>query len=721
MLALMVYPANAHGYIVRSIPEDRATLERPPTRVQYWFSEALEPAFSEITLLNAEGNEVAVGGVDEEDNSLMVLRPPADLPDGAYVVSLRPAFASDGHVVAETRVFFVGTSVAGVTGSAASDAAVPLEIVWRGLLLTSTSLLLGVTSLYNLVLRPAWGSKRHTAGFLPPRVMTQLTIMTWIALIIALAGNTLALLQNTMVLFDQPLGAVLRTGTWNTTRVGSQFGGVWTARTLLLIVFGGLLTLATIWRRDKPRTIAPTWNALMWGAALITATFAVSSHAAGALVMPWVAVLMHWLHMTAVGVWTGGLAALVLILPVALRPYTREDARLALLAALRRFSRFAAVALALTVTTGIYNSLNWLYAPAELTQTTYGIALVYKVLLFVGLVGVAGIQHIAANPERYARLNALTDRIGSRPTLSLEMGFAAAVLIAAGAVSATPPPTPSFITNDTPPPRASQSIDDISVDMTISPGGLGVNTYDTRIRTAGDDTVEGATVFVQFVRPDEDRRGIWHVAEPIDDGLYVAAGDELDEVGRWLALVDVVGEDTSTRLAFEWDISDDASVIQSIPPRIQHWAALSAVMIALGWAVTPAYRTFMERMRFDALTGTVVIIAIAVTGVLTAVGFEYIARLQAQSAALMNPPPENVNPVLPDATSLQIGAASFSDLCTWDTTDRAFAALVERLPRTRDEELLEAVTEGFRGLPPCSATGEVNWHIVNYLRTLEAR
>jgi methionine-rich copper-binding protein CopC len=94
--------------VIRSIPQNRVVLERPPTRLQYRFSEALEPDFSAITLRNQAGEVLAHGQVDADDNNLLSLRLPNDLPDGAYLVELRPAFASDGHVIVETRVFFVG-------------------------------------------------------------------------------------------------------------------------------------------------------------------------------------------------------------------------------------------------------------------------------------------------------------------------------------------------------------------------------------------------------------------------------------------------------------------------------------------------------------------------------------------------------------------------------------------------------------------------------------
>ncbi|MCL4256320.1 MAG: copper resistance protein CopC, partial [Anaerolineae bacterium] len=80
---------SAHGYLVRAIPENRAVLERAPTRVQYWFSEGLEAQFSTINIRDQVGTIIATGGLSETDNTLLTARLPNDLPNGAYVVELR--------------------------------------------------------------------------------------------------------------------------------------------------------------------------------------------------------------------------------------------------------------------------------------------------------------------------------------------------------------------------------------------------------------------------------------------------------------------------------------------------------------------------------------------------------------------------------------------------------------------------------------------------------
>src|SRR5215813_10598212 len=94
LLLLGISPVLAHGYILRAIPDDRAVLDYPPARIQYWFSEPLEKQFSDLTVRDQVGNVIATGGVSDTDNSLIMATLPRGLKDGAYVVDMRLAFAS---------------------------------------------------------------------------------------------------------------------------------------------------------------------------------------------------------------------------------------------------------------------------------------------------------------------------------------------------------------------------------------------------------------------------------------------------------------------------------------------------------------------------------------------------------------------------------------------------------------------------------------------------
>ncbi|MCA9912534.1 MAG: CopD family protein, partial [Anaerolineae bacterium] len=554
---LIAQPTAAHGYVIRSIPEDRATLERSPARLQYWFSEALEPDFSSIHLRDQEGNVLASGGVSEEDNSLLVLRLPDALPDGAYVVELRPAFASDGHVLVETRVFFIGEEVGGVEGQAADDTARPLEVVWKTLLFSATYLLFGTAVLYSNVLVPVWGSEKYPRGLLPPRVMRRLTLLMWGALLVAAYANVMALLQQRTIFFGVSLDLALEGGLWEVVRIGSRFGDVWNFRMLGLLIVGILLGAAQYFGGQYPRTVRSFWVATTWLVGLLLGAQAINSHAAGSLIMPWVAMAIHWLHVTAVAFWIGGIAALALVLPVALAPYDDSARWEALRPLMRRFSRYVTGALLVVITSGIYSASNWFFSPADFA-TTYGTALATKLAMIALLLAVAVLHHVALRPQLLGRfpfkgLANWAKRFGL--SLRVETAFAVVTITLAALLSATPIPEPEFLQREVQTPNATKTIEDTTVQVAITPGGTGINTMDIVVNQDGE-SADDLTVEVQFVAPELGERSRWELAEPAENGLYVLATDRIDKLGHWWTLIDLTDSAGSrTRAAFEWNIS----------------------------------------------------------------------------------------------------------------------------------------------------------------------
>src|SRR5260221_13148081 len=166
VIALGQQPSQAHGYIIRAIPANQAVLTHSPTRIQIWFTEALEPKFSTLTLSNEKGEAIplAESGLAPTNADQLTARLASPLPDGAYVVTIRAAFASDGHVVTDTLVFWVGARTSTLAGSGPSqDAqdALPLEVVWRSMTLVGLVTLFGTRLLYQVVLLPGWGNPAY--------------------------------------------------------------------------------------------------------------------------------------------------------------------------------------------------------------------------------------------------------------------------------------------------------------------------------------------------------------------------------------------------------------------------------------------------------------------------------------------------------------------------------------------------------------------------------
>jgi len=103
----MLWPAAAlaHAVLVKSVPTQRAALVEPPPRVELYFNERLEPAYSKASVTNEAGTQVDLRdvAVSAEDPRRLSLSLPALAP-GRYTVSFR-VLSVDGHVV-ESRLTF---------------------------------------------------------------------------------------------------------------------------------------------------------------------------------------------------------------------------------------------------------------------------------------------------------------------------------------------------------------------------------------------------------------------------------------------------------------------------------------------------------------------------------------------------------------------------------------------------------------------------------------
>ncbi|MCS6836234.1 MAG: CopD family protein [Anaerolineae bacterium] len=727
LLALLSWPVAAHGYIVRSIPENRSVLQRSPTRLQYWFSEDLEARFSALNLRDQDGNIIASGGVDADNAARMSLQlPPGALSDGAYLVELRAAFASDGHAVVQTQVFFVGQRVEGVQAQDASDQAQPLEVVWKVLLLSGTYLLFGAFMLYTYVLIPAWGSARHPQGLLPPRVMARLNVVVGLGLTSALLGQALSLLQQTMVFFDVSAERAIFGGLWQIVRGGSRFGDVWTLRLiglgLVLLSFGASLA----YREKMPRIVQSAWTANTWTMALVLGASAVSSHAAGALVMPWVAIAMHWFHALAVAFWIGGLAVLTLILPPALAPYEGEARRAALSAVMRRYSVLVYGAALATIASGAYNAANWFYSPQDLVSS-YGGALALKLLMVAGLLLVAALHHLALHPDgALARslkpLRPLAGRAASfGATLRLEAVLGLGTLALASLLSATPIPQPAFLQDEPPAPSASATIQTANglweVSAQLIPGAPGVNTLDVVVKGA---TSFAGPVLAQWDHPTTGARSPWQSADAVEDGLFVASTAAINAEGEWLALIDLGEGLDAPRAALRFSVRQDAAVLRSLPPSL--WNIVPAVLatLTLGLILRAPWQALYRRLSLGPQTLLMALGMTVISAGAIAASIWWVAEQSRQADLLLAMPPTIVNPSLPDQDSLTRGKALYEQHCiAWQSvTD--FRALTGNAERLRDEDLFIATYEGWRRVPPCHGdlSAEQRWDIVNYFRRL---
>src|ERR671918_1578542 len=206
----------AHADLARSEPAANSVLDRPPERVVIWFTEPIEAGFSEIQVLNSQGERVDKGdsAVDTSSPTVMSVTLPS-LPNGTYTVAWRNLSTVDGHTVRGAFVFSVGESIS--TAPPAEEAVEepliqsPLEPVFRWLALRRALPIEGGFALELLVTRPALMRSRSNQSLriLEERLSSRTLRLLWTAMGVLLLASLGQLIVQVSVVLDTPLHRVL--------------------------------------------------------------------------------------------------------------------------------------------------------------------------------------------------------------------------------------------------------------------------------------------------------------------------------------------------------------------------------------------------------------------------------------------------------------------------------------------------------------------------------
>ncbi|HZA24918.1 MAG TPA: copper resistance CopC family protein, partial [Dehalococcoidia bacterium] len=221
----------AHANLVRSEPAANSVLDRPPDRVVIWFTEPIEAGFSEIQVLNSQGERVDKGdsAVDTSSPTVMSVTLPS-LPNGTYTIAWRNLSSVDGHTVRGAFVFSVGEPI---SAAPPAEEAVeepllqsPLEPVFRWLVLLSALTIVGGLGLELLVTRPALMRSRSNQSLriLGGRLASRTLRLLWTAMGVLLLASLGQLIVQASVVHGIPLHQTLG-GPLVSILTDTQWGG----------------------------------------------------------------------------------------------------------------------------------------------------------------------------------------------------------------------------------------------------------------------------------------------------------------------------------------------------------------------------------------------------------------------------------------------------------------------------------------------------------------
>ncbi|MBK5288149.1 MAG: copper resistance protein CopC [Acidimicrobiia bacterium] len=451
-LLLLGSPASAHADLTSSSPVPGATLQSSPKAVTLSFTEAVSVRRDAIRVLDSGRNELAVGAPTHPGGRDATVR--SSLPrlkDGLYVVVWH-ATSADAHPVSGSFTFSVGA--ANVSGAAADRLAKDALATETGD--RSVGIAYGVSrfgvfvGLASLLGAGTFVVLLWPAGRQHRRVRSLLTA----SLVVTAASTVLGFLLEGPYTSAGTLGDIFGSGqvsaVWDT-----RFGKVWIARLILLVVAGWLVRGMV--RRSGP---LPAWwlsTAAATGV-LLAATPGLSGHGSTGR---WVvlALTADVSHVTAMAVWLGGLATLVM---------ARSDGD-AYPRVAARFSGVAFGAVVVLVVTGSFQAIRQLETISALWDSDYGRILLIKLIAFATLLGIAAWSRRLVHGRGQAVGAADTESAPTRPLVRLQRSVRAELVVGAAVLALT-----SMLVNTAPPKVTSAAV---PLEAQLDGGRVRFNTF----------------------------------------------------------------------------------------------------------------------------------------------------------------------------------------------------------------------------------------------------
>lgn len=478
-LVALAAPALAHADLMSAEPQPNTELDEAPTELELDFSEPLEEDYTEVQVLDGNGTDHVERFhiPDEHRDHLQAELAPLD--GGVYTVQWQALSSADGHTTSGSYLLAVNASLTdaddGTPGQAPGPdtggseeqgtqvgEGGPGEALLRALGFLGASLAAGVP-LFSLLARgvgvPAevsrrwWGTAVAGAGIATAAVL---------GVAAALAAR-----------IELPLSTALATTPGENLLIRA---GLFAAALLLLLA-------GARWRESEHGAAFAASGALAALAGLLVTSL--GSHAAADGVGTGLAITVDWVHQAAVAFWVSGVACLA----IAGLSRTPVDAAAGLI---RRFSPLAVASVMLIVLTGTLATVDRLTSVDDLVSSLYGFALSAKILLLVPLLALGAYHRYRLLPQLETPGHASAEVGRLRRSAFVELGIMVVVLLAAGAMTTTSPPTP--LEERTP----YASFDDAM--GTDTPGPFAPVLADSELATLTED--EAANVTIKLLEPD---------------------------------------------------------------------------------------------------------------------------------------------------------------------------------------------------------------------------
>ena len=454
--------ASAHANLARSDPAAGALLAAPPSVVTMTFTQPIDPALSIVHVLDRAGTAIETGPATVGANAKVLQVPlPSGLGDGVFTVNWRVVSSTDGHVTAGAFAFGVGVAPGSIHPAPAGTPATPPP---------SPASVIGKVGLY--------------AGLAILFAAAIVGLVAWKGVVpahrpVAIVGACAASLGAVTMLLAERSTIGVSLGSLLGSRTGHDY--VWL---LVAVALAAGTSLVAAGSRSK------TWLVIA-GVAVSFAMLvrAIGGHAAETPDSV-LEVTLQWVHFMAVSAWMGGVTLVLVSLRGTPDPFPLDE--------VRRYSRLAGYALAITLVTGVLRATSELGGISALLhpfESSYHTTLTIKVLFVLGLIALGALNRYRSLPRLPERPQML------RSVVTAETVGAVVVLSLTGILTGLPPQPAT--TAVAPVPHIVVTGSDFATTMNgrlvVSPGAAGPNRFDVTVSDFDDGTpVDASDVSLRF-------------------------------------------------------------------------------------------------------------------------------------------------------------------------------------------------------------------------------
>ena len=733
---MIATPAFGHANHERSIPAPNAELETAPSKVTIWFSETIEPNFSEITVLDNLGVSVDLNDsyVDSNDRTVMSVSL-SDIQDGTYTVVWKNLSTVDGHILRGAYIFAVGQPIANQAGVVTDEEPLiisPFDPILRWFLLLGGLLMLGV-GLFRLFIVSLRSNEKYQSSYVQnirSHYDSSEVLLSLAGAVIFIVASVAQLLAQTSILYEASVLHVIGTP-MVLFALETQWGNLWLWRVGLALVFVLTLYLHKITSKQSHGILRPVLLVvLVFCAAGSMLPLSLTSHGAAlrSLVIP--AVVTDYIHLLAASLWVGGLICLMFIVVSIVKFGDQAESRKYLAKLVSRFSLVAICSVLILIITGLFSAWAQITVVNAL-MTPYGFALLIKLALFAVLL-ILGSIHLIWLRKRIDSVRPVTRLI--KNILVIEVSVATILLLCVGFMTSLEPArqtasklglanNSNFTMNDL--------VDGSEIEFSVNPAVTGINDFAIKIT---DDKSGGtgpeATVDVSLVYANMDL-GTETLSASFDKlGVYRLENQLLGLSGEWQANI-VVRQPGAfdVRTAFRFDIQPgDENRNAMIEPNAENGRLFWGIEICLigfilvvlalplgGWGTRKG------------------VLSMAIGSILFCCGMFILVTSNALSGASEE---VLINPILPTSDSVESGFMLYQSNCAACHGDAGAgngplttelkvpaANLIEHVPLHSDADLYDYISEGINGTEMPSF-GEVLsskdiWNVINYIKTFK--